>query len=60
MQTQKAVGQNIVKRQIRFDLEIIADLIKPDSKVLDIGCNDGELLSYLKKNKNILRQLHKG
>ncbi|MBL6664487.1 MAG: methionine biosynthesis protein MetW [Rickettsiales bacterium] len=45
------IGQNIKKYHIRFDLEIIADLIKENSKVLDIGCNDGELLAYLKKNK---------
>lgn len=47
------VGQNIVKHQIRYDLEIIAKLIKPNSKVLDIGCSDGELLEFLKKNKNV-------
>ncbi len=47
------VGQNIVKRRIRYDLEIIADLIKPKSKVLDIGCGDGELLQFLVKEKNI-------
>ncbi len=47
-----SIGQNIVKHQIRFDLEIIAELIKPNSKVLDIGCGDGELLEFLKKTKN--------
>lgn len=47
------IGQNIVKNNIRYDLEIIADLIKPKTKVLDIGCGDGELLQYLVKNKNI-------
>lgn len=48
-----SIGQNIVKRQIRYDLEIIAQLIKPNSKVLDIGCGDGELLEFLKKTKNV-------
>lgn len=48
-----AIGQNIVKHQIRYDLEIIASLIKPNSKVLDIGCGDGELLEFLKKTKNV-------
>jgi methionine biosynthesis protein MetW len=48
-----AVGQNIVKHQIRYDLEIIASLIKADSRVLDIGCGDGELLEFLKKTKNV-------
>lgn len=47
------IGQNIVKHQIRYDLEIIAQLIKPNSKVLDIGCGDGELMEFLKKTKNI-------
>lgn len=48
-----AIGETIVKHNIRYDLEIIAKLIKPDSKVLDIGCGDGELLEFLKKNKNV-------
>ena len=47
-----AIGQNIIKHQIRYDLEIIAKLIKPNSRVLDIGCGDGELLDFLKKTKN--------
>ncbi len=47
------IGQDIVKHQIRYDLEIIAGLIKPGAKVLDIGCGDGELLAFLKKNKNV-------
>ena len=47
------IGQNIVKHQIRYDLEIIAGLIKSNSKVLDIGCGDGELLQFLIRTKNI-------
>jgi methionine biosynthesis protein MetW len=47
------IGQNIVRHKIRYDLEIIARLIKPKSKVLDIGCFDGELLEFLKKTKNV-------
>jgi len=46
------IGDNIKKHQIRYDLEIIAQLITPNAKVLDIGCSDGELLNFLKKNKN--------
>jgi methionine biosynthesis protein MetW len=49
----KAIGENIIKHQIRYDLEIISQLIKPKSKVLDIGCGDGELLEFLRKTKNI-------
>ncbi len=49
----KAIGDSIIKHKIRYDLEIIAQLIKPNSKVLDIGCGDGELLEFLKKTKNV-------
>lgn len=48
-----AVGENIVKNKIRYDLEIIASLIKPQAKVLDIGCGDGELLQFLSRNKDV-------
>ena len=53
-QDNKIIGAAITKRnQIRFDLEIIANLIEPDSKVLDIGCGNGELLKYLKDKKAV-------
>ncbi|HAR63923.1 MAG: methionine biosynthesis protein MetW [Candidatus Margulisiibacteriota bacterium] len=37
----------------RLDLQIIVDLIEEGSKVLDIGCGDGDLLALLKKEKKI-------
>ncbi|MBN1763682.1 MAG: homoserine O-acetyltransferase [Sedimentisphaerales bacterium] len=37
----------------RVDHHQIAHLINPDSKVLDLGCGDGELLALLKQQKNI-------
>lgn len=46
------IGQNIAKHLIRYDLEIIANLVKENSSVLDIGCGDGELLNFLKQHKN--------
>ena len=39
---------------MRFDLQIIASWIEPESKVLDLGCGAGELLDYLKKNKQVV------
>jgi len=37
----------------RPDFAIIADWIEPGSRVLDLGCGDGTLLSYLSFNKNV-------
>lgn len=47
----KEIGQNIAKHLIRYDLEIIANLVKENSSVLDIGCGGGELLNFLKNHK---------
>ncbi len=38
---------------MRYDLKIIASWIKPNSTVLSLGCGEGELLYYLKKEKNV-------
>ena len=37
--------------KIRLDYRVIVDLIKRSSKVLDLGCGDGELLSLLIEHK---------
>lgn len=37
---------------MRADLEIIQEWVKPGSKVLDLGCGDGELLSFLSQQKH--------
>jgi methionine biosynthesis protein MetW len=36
----------------RRDLEIIGSLVPSGSRVLDLGCGSGELLSWLQKHKN--------
>ncbi len=37
----------------RFDYKVIIDLIEPNSRVLDLGCGDGELLSLLIEKKSV-------
>lgn len=39
--------------ELRQDLRLIADMIEPGSRVLDIGCGDGALLAYLARRKNV-------
>ncbi len=39
--------------KIRIDHKIIIDLVAPNTKVLDLGCGDGELLSLLIDKKNV-------
>ena len=38
---------------IRVDLRLIADMVEPASRVLDVGCGDGELLHFLWKEKGV-------
>ncbi|MHB1942315.1 MAG: methionine biosynthesis protein MetW [Acidiferrobacteraceae bacterium] len=38
---------------LRPDLSIIAEWIRPGSRVLDLGCGDGTLLAYLAHEKNV-------
>ena len=40
------------KKPIRPDYSIFLDWINHDSSVLDLGCNGGELLSLIVKEKN--------
>lgn len=43
----------MLKTDLRQDLSLIASLIPPHSKVLDIGCGDGTLLEYLVEQKQV-------
>lgn len=40
-------------QSLRPDLKLIADMIDPGSRVLDVGCDDGSLLSYLVSEKQV-------
>jgi len=39
---------------MREDLRIIADLVAPGARVLDLGCGHGELLEYLQRHKGVV------
>ncbi len=39
--------------RIRVDLQQVADLVPPGSRVLDVGCGDGTLLAYLTRFKQV-------
>ena len=39
--------------RLRRDLRVIADMIEPSARVLDIGCGDGALLAYLARHKAV-------
>lgn len=40
-------------RRVRVDYQLIESLIEPESRVLDVGCGDGELLARLIGDKHI-------
>lgn len=41
------------RANIRVDLQLIAEMIEPGSRVLDIGCGDGELLGHLVHDRQV-------
>ncbi len=38
---------------MKSEYKIISDLIENNTRVLDVGCDDGTLMEFLKKNKNV-------
>ncbi|MEE8351200.1 MAG: methionine biosynthesis protein MetW [Rhodospirillales bacterium] len=41
------------RKSIRVDLQLIADMIEPHSRVLDVGCGEGTLLAHLVHYRNV-------
>lgn len=46
-------GTSPARDRLRRDLRVIADMIEPSARVLDIGCGDGALLHYLASEKSV-------
>ena len=38
---------------MKLEYKIIADIITENTRVLDVGCDDGSLMEFLKENKNV-------
>ncbi len=38
---------------MKLEFKIIADLLEENTRILDVGCDDGTLMEFLKKNKDI-------
>ena len=38
---------------MKSEYKIIADIITENTRVLDVGCDDGSLMEFLKKDKNV-------
>ena len=49
----QAPSENLLQTSGRTDLVLIADLIEPGSRVLDVGCGDGTLLQMLTNIKDV-------
>ena len=48
-----AAQTDSARKSIRVDLQVISEMIEPNSRVLDVGCSEGELLNHLVYNRNI-------
>jgi methionine biosynthesis protein MetW len=38
---------------MKSEYKIITDIIEANTRVLDVGCDDGTLMEFLKKNKHV-------
>ena len=48
-----AIHAQPVSLVARPDFSVIGEIIEPGSRVLDLGCGDGELLAWLMEHKNV-------
>jgi methionine biosynthesis protein MetW len=53
MSEQLKLSGQALEGDLRGDLARIAQWVRPDSRVLDLGCGDGALLAHLKHSKKV-------
>jgi methionine biosynthesis protein MetW len=53
-QTAPAIHQPPVTLAERPDFSVIGEIVEPNSRVLDLGCGEGELLAWLVEHKRVL------
>jgi cyclopropane fatty-acyl-phospholipid synthase-like methyltransferase len=46
-------GASATRAALRPDLALLCDWIRPGSRILDLGCGDGALLSYLAAHQRV-------
>ena len=51
--TEPETGAQGWRDGIRADLQLIANMVEPSARVLDVGCGDGALLDYLAHFKGV-------
>jgi methionine biosynthesis protein MetW len=44
---------DVAPGELRRDLRLIAEMVDPETRVLDIGCGDGALLAFLVRHKKV-------
>jgi methionine biosynthesis protein MetW len=48
------MAQSFVRTLLgRSDYAIISEIVEPNTRILDLGCGEGELLAWLAENKNV-------